>query len=110
MHDRVVAMNNGAQRQLEWNWYHASRTALPCAVCREPMQPLHVRGVSIDRCAQHGVWFDRAELGELLLRVAEPPGKQTDGSSTAVGAVDDIGSSSVGELVLHVLAALFALD
>lgn len=109
MHERVSAMNNGARRPLEWDWYRASRAALPCAVCREPMQPLRVRDVSIDRCAQHGVWFDRHELGELLFRVAQPPAKGTAGSSAAVDAVGDIGASSIGELVLYALGALFAI-
>lgn len=38
----------------------------PCAVCRHPMQTVNLGSVALDRCADHGVWFDSDELAALL--------------------------------------------
>ncbi|MEO8705095.1 MAG: zf-TFIIB domain-containing protein [Kofleriaceae bacterium] len=37
-----------------------------CAVCRTPMQTVNLGSVALDRCADHGVWFDADELAALL--------------------------------------------
>lgn len=37
-----------------------------CAVCRIAMQTVNLGSVQLDRCAQHGVWFDADELAALL--------------------------------------------
>lgn len=37
-----------------------------CAVCKQPMQTVNLGTVALDRCAQHGVWFDADELAALL--------------------------------------------
>ena len=37
-----------------------------CAVCRTAMQTVNLGSVQLDRCAQHGVWFDADELAALL--------------------------------------------
>jgi Zn-finger nucleic acid-binding protein len=44
---------------------------LPCPACGEPMQATEVHEIPIDRCSQHGVWFDRLELEQALHRVGE---------------------------------------
>lgn len=46
--------------------------ALPCPVCRAAMGAWHARGVVIDRCDAHGVWFDRAELDHLVAAASQP--------------------------------------
>ncbi len=45
-----------------------TRVGLPCAACREPMEPLDLLLEPVDRCKQHGVWFDKGEL-EAVVRV-----------------------------------------
>jgi Zn-finger nucleic acid-binding protein len=37
-----------------------------CAVCSKPMQMVNLGSVALDRCAEHGVWFDAHELATLL--------------------------------------------
>lgn len=38
----------------------------PCAVCGNSMAPVALGSVALDRCAQHGVWFDADEFADLL--------------------------------------------
>ena len=40
--------------------------ARPCAVCKQPMQAVSLGTVALDRCAEHGVWFDATELAAVL--------------------------------------------
>jgi Zn-finger nucleic acid-binding protein len=51
--------------------------ARPCAVCGQPMQPVSLGTVALDRCALHGVWFDATELAAVLKHArefkADPP-------------------------------------
>lgn len=52
----------------------ASRQALPCPDCTEPMETTDVMGIPLDICKKrHGIWFDANELGSLLFRVAQTP-------------------------------------
>jgi Zn-finger nucleic acid-binding protein len=37
-----------------------------CAVCGKPMQPVSLGTVALDRCPDHGVWFDPEELASLM--------------------------------------------
>jgi Zn-finger nucleic acid-binding protein len=37
-----------------------------CAVCRKPLTPVALGTIALDRCADHGVWFDHKELAGLL--------------------------------------------
>jgi hypothetical protein len=43
-----------------------------CPVCATAMRGETVEGVAIDRCVEHGVWFDDAELGAVLEHAGEP--------------------------------------
>ncbi len=38
---------------------------LPCAVCSAPMQKVMFESIELDRCEEHGVWFDDGELERL---------------------------------------------
>lgn len=40
--------------------------SLPCPICRAGLRAWTARGVVIDRCDVHGVWFDRTELDQLV--------------------------------------------
>ena len=37
-----------------------------CAVCKQPMQAVSLGTVALDRCADHGVWFDPEELASVM--------------------------------------------
>jgi Zn-finger nucleic acid-binding protein len=37
-----------------------------CAVCTKPMQAVSLGTVALDRCPDHGVWFDPEELASLM--------------------------------------------
>jgi len=45
---------------------------LPCPTCGDPMHATEIHGVELDRCAKHGIWFDKPELEVALQRVADP--------------------------------------
>jgi Zn-finger nucleic acid-binding protein len=52
-----------------------------CAVCARPMQPVSLGTVPLDRCAEHGVWFDASELADVLRHAKEfkaDPSKHPD--------------------------------
>jgi Zn-finger nucleic acid-binding protein len=47
--------------------------ARPCPVCTTPLRVGEVEGVAVDRCADHGVWFEGGELQHALANSARPP-------------------------------------
>jgi Zn-finger nucleic acid-binding protein len=58
----------------------AKDTERTCAACGTAMQTASLGSVALDRCAQHGVWFDAGELAALL---AEAKQFRTDPKRTA---------------------------
>lgn len=42
-----------------------------CAVCAKPMQAVSLGAVALDRCTEHGVWFDATELAAVLRHAKE---------------------------------------
>ncbi len=42
---------------------------LPCPLCQKPMRVESRRGVSVDVCDEHGMWLDRGELDQILMRL-----------------------------------------
>ncbi len=61
---------------------------LPCPVCHRPMKRMHVGGttVEVDRCDDHGTFFDRDELRQAAEQVAARRGAQTPGATAALAA------------------------
>jgi Zn-finger nucleic acid-binding protein len=51
---------------LPWQDRTAEDKQRNCAVCSKPMQRVNLGSVALDRCAEHGVWFDSHELAALL--------------------------------------------
>jgi Zn-finger nucleic acid-binding protein len=41
---------------------------LPCPVCATPMPTALLFGIEIDRCREHGVWFDKGEIDDVVRR------------------------------------------
>jgi Zn-finger nucleic acid-binding protein len=54
----------GALVQLPWQ--DRSGAARGCPECKAAMQTVTLETVELDRCAEHGVWFDPAELPAVL--------------------------------------------
>ena len=55
--------------------------ARACAVCAKAMQAVSLGTVALDRCAEHGVWFDASELAAVLKHAKEfkaDPSKRRD--------------------------------
>jgi Zn-finger nucleic acid-binding protein len=64
--------------------------ARPCAVCARPMQPVSLGAVALDRCVEHGVWFDATELAAVLKHAKEfkaNPSKRPDDQREGLLAV-----------------------
>jgi Zn-finger nucleic acid-binding protein len=49
-----------------------TRQPLPCPSCREAMATWTLHAIAIDRCAAHGLWFDRDELQIVLRAIGDP--------------------------------------
>lgn len=47
-----------------------------CPACAEPLASIEIEGIELDRCAEHGVWFDANELSDLLVAVAGGAGEE----------------------------------
>lgn len=64
-----------------------------CPACDEKMDEPLIYGVPIDRCPAHGMWFDKAELDEVLQRSRgddwrdAPPPSPADSLNMLVKAV-----------------------
>jgi hypothetical protein len=61
---------------------------MACPVCRAALRAWSAKGIVIDRCDAHGVWFDRSELDQLVAS-AHGRGETRDGVGVglAVGGV-----------------------
>jgi Zn-finger nucleic acid-binding protein len=42
-----------------------------CAVCGAAMQPVSLGTVALDRCTEHGIWFDATELAALIAQAKQ---------------------------------------
>ncbi len=44
------------------------RAELACPVCSKPMPSAGLFEIPIDRCSEHGIWFDKTELDQVIAR------------------------------------------
>ncbi|MBL9013322.1 MAG: zf-TFIIB domain-containing protein [Myxococcales bacterium] len=64
-----------------------------CPACDETMDEPLLFDVPIDRCAAHGMWFDKAELEQVIARAnlggwkSTPPPKPEDSLRMLIAAV-----------------------
>lgn len=106
----------------------AHRERLPCAACRAPMEPLLLFDEPVDRCTEHGVWFDKHELEAVVERsrraraslgptpVSSPSVADSlaaevafEGSIAVVDIATDVAADSgVIDAVLDVLGGIFS--
>jgi Zn-finger nucleic acid-binding protein len=83
----------------------AGPSKLECPECYAKMELVVVKGVQLDRCVKHGVWFDIGEISDVLRKTGKLPrdgvareDKPSTGSKVAEGA------ASVGAAILEVVA------
>lgn len=93
----VAILEQRASTLVELPWQARQDKPRPCAACKGEMQTVNLGTVALDRCAQHGVWFDMNEMTELL--------KQVKRFKTA----DHDEPEEHREGLLHRLAKLFAV-
>jgi Zn-finger nucleic acid-binding protein len=62
----VAILEQRASTLVELPWVAREDSPRPCAECAAPMQTVNLGSVALDRCAQHGVWFDANEMTTLL--------------------------------------------
>lgn len=67
----VAILEQRAATLVDLPWAPREDKPRPCATCGLPMQTLNLGSVALDRCAQHGVWFDANELASLLRQVKQ---------------------------------------
>ena len=64
-----------------------------CPVCKKHMATANLGSVALDRCAEHGVWFDHGELAALLKEAKQfksdgkPDDAHESGNSGLLGAL-----------------------
>lgn len=105
LYERVAYMQQVTSHdQLRLPWGSELRRALPCVACRAPMQTLALFAVPIDRCGDaHGIWFDRDELGSVLLasqRWQPPRPPAPTPIADATPAVLETAVATAGELTV----------
>jgi Zn-finger nucleic acid-binding protein len=54
-------------RPIQLSWMADKHDALSCPTCGKAMEGWKLYEVAIDRCRNHGVWFDGGELMAVLL-------------------------------------------
>lgn len=64
----VATLEQRASTLVELPWVERAQDERPrpCAECGTPMQTVNLGSVALDRCGQHGVWFDANEMTTLL--------------------------------------------
>lgn len=71
----------------------ASGDVMACPMCRTALRAWSAKGIVIDRCDAHGVWFDRSELDALVAHSKRSDGREGGigiGGALAVGAVGGV--------------------
>jgi len=131
--ERVGSMRTELPRSIEWSSTESRNR--PCASCGDAMESVVLFDVTVDRCAPHGVWFERNGLTAVLERstmpaaaagvaaaVVAPPPSTTSGIDAGdvalavvdvaangidvIGVIGDVGSAVV-ETALDVIGAIF---
>src|SRR5687767_7255066 len=52
-------------------WTEAGQSKISCPECHATMQAITHKGVHVDRCMQHGVWFDIGEITDMLRKTGK---------------------------------------
>ena len=68
--------------------------AIACPICRAGLRAWGAKGIVIDRCDAHGVWFDRSELDQLVAH-SRAGHASTGGPSIAGGVAVAVAGAAV---------------
>jgi Zn-finger nucleic acid-binding protein len=81
----------------------ADDAAVTCPRCATVMTRRTLYTMAVDRCPEHGVWFDGTELERALTKAAEPTWKATLGQKIAgtVGVALFIAAELAAFLLAH---------
>lgn len=87
MHAGVLEQSDRASRSAQGP-VDTAPANLPCPVCHQPMKRMHVGGttVEVDRCDDHGTFFDRDELRQAAEQVAARRSQPLPGATAAIAA------------------------
>lgn len=70
--DRDAAATVVGNRILSDDVRQDGLVARRCPECGFAMHPVIIDAVAIERCAEHGCWFDRGELERIAALASEP--------------------------------------
>lgn len=84
-----AAVRERTARDLELHGVRFARRA--CPVCQAELTTTLVFDVEIERCAEHGMWFDKAELAEVMKRSRNDEWRLYGGVNQAPGRWNPIG-------------------
>lgn len=60
-------------------WSEQKREAVrACPECAQRMETVALFGIPVDRCHQHGMWFDDGELAAVLVKCQSPELRRRD--------------------------------
>lgn len=81
---------------------------IPCPACAHPMDVtrLAFAPLEVDVCPEHGVWFDRSELGQAVDALRKEAGKRPSGGAARTAAL--VGGVAVAGAAVGVAAAAAA--
>ncbi len=94
----------------------SQRQSVACPVCAKWMDRDLNGGESIDRCEEHGIWFDARELERVVRAQRKVPADETSATAVAVteGVIEGVvtaGAIEVADLALgRFLAYLISSD
>ena len=98
--ERLAAMQlPEIPRPPEWS-EQQRKTVRACPECSRTMETVALFGIHVDRCAEHGMWFNEGELAAVLVKCQSRELRQRDD-------VDDKRPAAKGLGVLGLLLYLF---
>jgi len=89
-------------------WADEGESKIACPECYATMRAITLNDVHLDRCAQHGVWFDIGEITDMLRKSGklDPEGvAREDKPSVASRAGNS--AAEVGGVILDAVGAVF---
>lgn len=70
LEEMVQRMNDGASADsLPWEAASVGAETRSCPACEKAMAPVLFASVTVDRCDDHGFWFDPEELQKALRKI-----------------------------------------
>jgi Zn-finger nucleic acid-binding protein len=75
-------------------------TAVPadpmaCPICRSALRAWNARGITIDRCDAHGLWFDHTELDRVVAMARDGAGSTAAIAAGGVVAAGTVAAAAV---------------